>query len=65
MRRRRTLAAHQIRALSVDAGCDPRSIVKVYQGEVVTGLPGERARAALERAGLLPASDTEDPKEPS
>lgn len=49
----------------MDAGCDPRSIVKVYQGEVVTGLPGERARAALERAGLLPASDTEDPKEPS
>jgi hypothetical protein len=38
----------------VEAGCDPRSVRRVLNGEAVRGLAGERARKALKAAGLLP-----------
>jgi hypothetical protein len=38
--------------LVVEASVDPRTLQRVYLGEVVRGLPGERARAVLIRHGL-------------
>jgi hypothetical protein len=37
--------------LAVKAGVDPRTLVKVLRGEPVRGMPGRRARTALEAAG--------------
>ncbi len=42
-----------LRRLAVDASCDPRTIKKVYEGQPVEGLAGERARAILIKEGLL------------
>lgn len=42
-----------IRELAVKASCDPRTIDKVFRGEVVRGMSGHRARAVLAAAGLL------------
>lgn len=41
------------RKLAVEASCDPRTIYRVYRGEKVRGLAGERARTVLERHGFL------------
>ncbi|WP_437647308.1 hypothetical protein [Sorangium sp. So ce362] len=41
------------RRLAVAADCDPRTVVKVFRGERVKGMSGERARKALIEAGLL------------
>ena len=51
------LDAAAVRRLAVDASVDPRTIKKVLKGEAVVGLAGERARAALVKAGLLPSED--------
>lgn len=40
--------------LAADASCDPRTIQRVYEGRTVRGMAGERARAALVKAGHLP-----------
>ncbi len=48
------LEAAHVRRLAVKASCDPRTIKKLLKGERVTGLAGQRARAALVEAGLLP-----------
>ena len=36
-----------LRLLAVRASCDPRTILRVARGEVVRGMAGRRARAAL------------------
>lgn len=45
-----------IRALAVQASVDPRTIVAVIEGRPVRGMAGQRARAALIAAGVLPPS---------
>jgi hypothetical protein len=49
----RTIDKATQRRLAVAADCDPRTIVKVFRGERVKGMAGERARKALIEAGLL------------
>lgn len=49
----RSLDAATARKLAVAASTDPRTIQRTWRGEVVRGLAGERARAALAEAGLL------------
>jgi hypothetical protein len=51
------LDAATLRALSVAAGVDPRSVAKVLKGEPVRGMAGHRARKVLEAAGLLTATE--------
>jgi hypothetical protein len=53
MKTPRTISAHVARRLAVEADVDPRCIVKVLQGKPVRGSAGERAAAALRRAGLI------------
>lgn len=48
--------AATLRRLSVEASCDPRTILAVAAGDPVRGLARERAHAALVAAGLLPAN---------
>jgi hypothetical protein len=50
-----------IRALAVRAGVDPRTIIRVIEGEPVRGMAGQRALAVLLEAGVLPPSDTGAP----
>lgn len=45
------LDAATARRLAVQASCDPRTLVRILAGEPVKGLAGERARAALIKAG--------------
>jgi hypothetical protein len=45
------------RRLSVEASCDPRTIQRVYQGESVRGMSGQRAQATLLKHGLIAASE--------
>ena len=45
------------RKLAVEASCDPRTIRALVCGRPVRGLAGQRARAVLERAGLLKPID--------
>jgi hypothetical protein len=52
-RRPRSLDAGTARQLAVEANVDPRSIIRVLQGQIVRGSAGARATAALKRAGLL------------
>lgn len=42
-----------LRRLSVEASCDPRTIRAILAGRQVKGLAGERARAALVKAGFV------------
>ncbi|UQA57479.1 hypothetical protein [Polyangium aurulentum] len=53
MKARRSLDAATARRLAVEASTDPRTIQRVWCGDFVRGLAGERARAALVAAGLL------------
>jgi hypothetical protein len=48
------LDAATLRRLAVRASCDPKTIAKAAQGIPVRGLAGQRARVALEEAGLWP-----------
>ena len=50
---KRHLPAGTLRDLAVRGSCDPRTIARVYAGEVVRGLAAERARRVLVEAGLL------------
>lgn len=50
---KRTIDAATARRLAVKAHCDPRTVVRVLQGETVRGDAGNRARAALVEEGLL------------
>jgi hypothetical protein len=50
---RRKLDAATARKLAVEASCDPRTIHRVFDGEVVRGLAGERAAQVLEKHGLM------------
>lgn len=45
--------AATLRRVSVEASCDPRTIVAVLEGNSPAGLAYERARAALEAAGFV------------
>ena len=49
----RTLDAATARTLAVEASCDPRTIIRVFRGEQVRGMAGDRARAVLLAHGLL------------
>ena len=40
--------------LALKSGCDPRTIQKVLDGEPCVGMARNRARHALEKAGLMP-----------
>ncbi len=51
---RKALNAGRARELAVEASCDPRTLRKVLAGKPVRGLAADRARAVLERHGLLP-----------
>jgi hypothetical protein len=51
--RKTPLPAHLIRAVSVEAPADPRTIRKVLLGESVSPLARERVLRALESRGLL------------
>jgi hypothetical protein len=51
---RRVHDAATVRRLAVAAEVDPRTIRKLLDGEVVVGMPGQRARRVLEGEGLLP-----------
>lgn len=50
--RKTPLAAHLLRAVSVAAGADPRTIRKVLLGQPVSPLARERVVRALEARGL-------------
>lgn len=50
------LPEHLARRLAAEHGCDPRSLKKILRGGQVRGEAGERARRALELAGLLPVA---------
>ncbi len=52
--------AHVIRALSVEAGCEPRTVVRHLAGERVQPMNAERIRKAL--ANLDPAATDTKPK---
>jgi hypothetical protein len=55
--------AATLRRISVEASCDPRTIVAVLRGDTRRGLAFERAKEALEKAGFqVPAMNTEVPK---
>lgn len=43
--------AATLRRISVEAGCDPRTVLAVLKGQSTRGLAYERAKAALEAAG--------------
>ena len=43
--------------LAATASVDPRTIERVYRGKRVRGAAGERARAVLVQAGLLPPTE--------
>jgi hypothetical protein len=61
-KRRTPLAAHLLRAVSVEAPADPRSVRRVLLGERVAPLVRERILRALEARGLrhlVPAGSTE------
>lgn len=45
------LSPHQIRAIAVEAMCDPRSVTKAIEGHQLAPLTLERIRAALSRMG--------------
>ncbi len=49
----RSLSPHELRALSVEAQTDPRTVAKVLRGEPVRALPRDRVLAVLKRRGLL------------
>lgn len=49
----RSLPAHVVRELAVEAQVDTRTIKKVYRNEVVKGAAGRRATATLKRHGHL------------
>ena len=51
-RRRTPLAAHLLRAISVEAPADPRTVRKVLLGEQVSPMARERVVAALKARGL-------------
>ena len=61
MSTKRTLEASIARLIGVEAGVDPRTVLAVYRGRRVRGMAGQRARAALERHGLLDARSGENP----
>jgi hypothetical protein len=44
--------AATLRRISVEASCDPRTIIAVLKGNSKRGLAYERAKAALESAGF-------------
>ena len=48
------LDASTVRELAVRASCDPKTIVRAFQGKKVKGMSGNRARVVLMDAGLLP-----------
>jgi hypothetical protein len=52
MRRKTPLAAHLMRAVSVEAPADPRTVRKVLLGEAVSPLARDRILRALEARGL-------------
>lgn len=56
MKKPKQLDTATVRWLAVEAGVDPKTIIKVSKGRPVRGMPGHRARAALQALGLL-ASD--------
>ena len=51
----RKLEASTARKLAVEASCDPRTLQRVFAGEAVRGLAGERALDVLVKHGLLAA----------
>jgi hypothetical protein len=51
--RKARLPAARLRELGVSGSVDPRTIARVYAGEDVRGLAGDRARDVLRAAGLL------------
>ncbi len=53
VKRKTLLPAHLIRAVSVEALADPRTVKKVLRGEQVSPLAHERVLRALEARGLL------------
>jgi hypothetical protein len=59
---RRALQAGLLRQLAVEADVDPRTIKRVFDGQVVRGMAGRRAFEALVHAGLL-ALDQQNPEE--
>ena len=50
----RRLPVHLARKVAVTADADPRSVFKVYAGEPVRGMAGDRIRAALRELGITP-----------
>jgi len=50
MKRKLQLSQHQIRAISVAAGCDPRSVVKVLTGQRVRPMTLARIKEAVTAA---------------
>lgn len=48
----RRLPAHTLRALSVAAECDPRTVARVVAGAPTKGVRRERVERALREAGL-------------
>jgi hypothetical protein len=53
VKRKTPLAAHLMRAVSVEASADPRTVRKVLLGESVSPLARERVLRVLEARGLL------------
>jgi len=67
MRHKTPLAAHLVRAVSVEAPADPRTVRKVLLGEPVSPLARDRILRALEARGLshlVRAERTEDSAKP-
>jgi hypothetical protein len=48
-----------VREPAVKACVDPRTILKVYAGQPVRGMPARRARAVLEAEGLVRPEPTD------
>lgn len=49
--------AATLRRVSVEASCDPRTVVAVLKGDSTHGLAYERAKKALESAGFKVPAD--------
>ena len=61
----RSLDAATLRRLAVKADCDPRTVLRVLRGEARVSLSAERARRALDEAGLLERQPTATVQRPA
>lgn len=53
---KKSIDSNTLKRLAIDASVDPRTMQAVFEGRYVRGMAGERAKAALVAAGLLPTT---------